>query len=757
MNTVFQKIGNIINFILPMVLLAIIAEFVRYDLMNYPYLGFFAINYNSILKIYSAPPDDRPWLEEGDSLLSVDGTPISEYEYSHDNPFKNYQQGDVIRLEVERDGEVFIVPWQLPGKSTKEITQRIIDTWTFSLVFWVIVTVSMISIYPHDKIWAQFTLLMSLCLLFILFGGFSSHDIYRASILWRIVMLVLIPVSLHFHWDLPYPLARFPGWLWSFVYIPCLVMASLQFSPKFSSLPVNYLAFLINILLNLGLLLGHYIKETRNIFHWQGIALFLLFLVVSFVTPFTIYIIGIGEMISSTTLTALSIVILPLIYIYVLNQRSANEHRFRINRLISNYTFFMMVFILFSSLSSILSLNKTLAPFLPVVFVLFALGLGIFVHPYYLRIVDKYVFNIPHPKDKIFQVFNQKISQSISLNHIHEVLVEEILPSLQIRQSYLVMTRTKTPQMISSLGVENLKLPDQEVFLELDEITPESLRKLDKKYNWILLVIPLETQGEIIGWWFFGEREPRDVYPPEIREILSNLGKHLATSLIFMYQNTLWDLMMQHHLNIFEDQRTRLANELQQDVMNSLTSLKNDYPHLLGLETVKKYLFGISTNLRSRVKQLRPPMLDQGLWIALNDLFDELNVEFGGQTRFFFMLPKSLVRYEIDFETQIYRLVQGVCESILEFGEANIVYMNGILEENRVRLNLIDNGKNIPEGMICDLNAMIRNELFDLVELVTRANNIHANLTILSQIDGDDESGVTFQIIWPDDNHFPWE
>ena len=168
------------------------------------------------------------------------------------------------------------------------------------------------------------------------------------------------------------------------------------------------------------------------------------------------------------------------------------------------------------------------------------------------------------------------------------------------------------------------------------------------------------------------------------------------------YQKELKDLSI-HIQNIREEERTRIARDIHDELGQQLTGLKmdiswinkkmiNDKPDVI--EKIKNALVLIDDTVKSvrRIStQLRPSVLDDlGLISAMEWQTDEFQKRFNIPSSF--ISNVATVNLHADKITAIFRIYQESLTNILRHSEATKVITSITLENDKLLMKISDNG-----------------------------------------------------------------
>ena len=185
--------------------------------------------------------------------------------------------------------------------------------------------------------------------------------------------------------------------------------------------------------------------------------------------------------------------------------------------------------------------------------------------------------------------------------------------------------------------------------------------------------------------------------------------------------------------NIREQERTRIARELHDDLGQQLTGLKLELswlsnrvkeghtPPMERITEMKQQLDGAISSVRRISTELRPIILDD---LGFEEAVKWLVSEFTKRTH----MPVSLaLKAEVcvtntDLATALFRIVQESLTNIARHAEATQVNITLEKDDSHLVLSIADDGKGLPQNL--------QSGGFGLVSMRERANSLGAKLTI---------------------------
>ncbi len=222
----------------------------------------------------------------------------------------------------------------------------------------------------------------------------------------------------------------------------------------------------------------------------------------------------------------------PLSYFYALYRHRAGTVGYRANRVVGTYAFVALFVAAYLTASAIAVGVFGTSPFatnliLSVAFITIAIPLRSPFQAY----VDRVVFGIKYDPNDVLSVFAQRIPSSTSRESLGKVVIDEILPTLMVRESALYVFDESGPVMLYEHGLEEpvARLHSAEsptLFAAGDHDGPR-----DRRFSWVRVTIPLELHDTQVGVWLLGRRDPDDFYPKGDVELFKSLANQIASVL----------------------------------------------------------------------------------------------------------------------------------------------------------------------------------------------------------------------------------
>jgi len=350
-----------------------------------------------------------------------------------------------------------------------------------------------------------------------------------------------------------------------------------------------------------------------------------------------------------------------------------------------------------------------------------AILLSVYGFPGYRRFVERRILGIKLPPAGMVATYADRIITRLNRTDLAQLLQDEILPSLLIRQAALVPLEKDEPEApIFKLGVSA-----DEVNLALENSPP----------SWVQVDLPLTIQERTIGRLLLGTKDPDDVYSQAEVAVLQAIANQTAIALHNIQQNERLQSIYQGNLDRHEEERKQLAHDLHDEVLNGLASLLMFVDLETAAPNYREEHTALTTRIRRMISGLRPARLDDGLWAALDTLVDELGERGADQIGIHFNIPETAQRYETSIEGHLYRIVQQACDNALQHADPHNIYISGELLPDTVTIQVRDDGKGFDPANIEQPQDQTGPKHYGLAVMRDRAETIGANYELTSFLD----------------------
>jgi signal transduction histidine kinase len=358
-------------------------------------------------------------------------------------------------------------------------------------------------------------------------------------------------------------------------------------------------------------------------------------------------------------------------------------------------------------------------------------GLGLVGFAPFRRAFETRLLAMPLPPEKLLSTYAARITTSLELETLRKLLLDEVMPSLLVRQFAQLEWRAEQLTPLFSLGVQ----PEPFAHADLERAAGHYLPvdRASALPGWVRLVLPLRAAGKLRGWWLLGQRDPDDRYSADEIALLQALADQTALALTNIDQSEALRALYFEDIERHEAERLHLAVELHDDVLNQLAALNLNL-HSAAPEIQESYGLAVA-RIREIINGLRPAMLNYGLHTALEALADDLNDRHPDGPEIILEVPRpqGSERYPDRVELALFRVVQQACANAIQHAACKTIRIQGSLDAQSAALAVLDDGQGFVGAAALDLPALLAGKHFGLAGMYERAALVGATLTVQSQ------------------------
>jgi signal transduction histidine kinase len=740
---------HLINLSLSLLVLGLLLWFTFVFFIRVPYAGFYFNPTNGEVVDVYVETDITGFLRDGDIIRRVGD--ISWERYRGDATqsfFDGIQKGQFVNISIIRNEQALDILWPYPGFTVAEFKARLFNIWLLGYIFWFFGFLTQLLIRPRN---ARRRLLIAanyLTGLWLVCGTLSGSHVGQSALVLRAVTWLMLPVYLNLHWEFPKPLFRVPKAIWISLYVIAFALAGMEF---LQLLPRSLysLGFVLALSGSLILLFAHFgLQPTRR----RDVGLLLIAILIAVIPSMVLgFLYTLGTVPETGAMSLLILPIMPATYFFVIYRRKLGGLELRANRIISLYSFLILlgtVLLLLTLPVSSLSASPQTLILLMVIVALVAAFISILVFPRYQSLVEQRLLGIQLPYQRLPETYSDRITTSTTVTSLAKLLDNEVFPSLFVRQFAFFQVSKESLRVLLTKGLTEEHLPKNDdlpyLVAQAGKYLPESSHD---ELPWIRLILPLRIDGDLIGLWLFGNRDPDDVYAQSEIPILQALANQTAIALSNIHQTEQLRILYKENINRHEQERMRLALELHDGVLNRMAELSLNLDPTTVSPRFREAYDELTRQLREIVSSLRPPMLQYGLKPACEDLSYNLIERSNGRVKIVADIQAGEDRYPEDIELHIYRILQEASENALQHAHAASIKIDVRLEPNMIAVAIEDNGVGFEMGDHLDLEELLARKHFGLAGIVERCELIGAEMRILSS----PQNGVHLHITWTQD------
>jgi len=489
---------------------------------------------------YGLPTETDQVPHVGDKVLRIGELTYEEWkQYRTASILEQIEGRASVAIELIRDGARLTIDYPIAKAASPGPFSL---AWYLPLMFWAAGSVTALFARPRglERRLLALGWFGTAVWLAAGYAGFN-HANYGAVVL-HFVLWPTVALQVHLHLLLPWGLGSTRtrkvtvGLLWAVTALMTLLDA-LHLVPR----PVFLLWLLLGISLSVGLILYRLTQRrepqlqaaNRLILVGTGLGSspLALYTLAALVAPNRDYDLWSNKVYFVAFIALLPI--WPLSYLYAVHRHAIGGIGFRANRVLAVWAYGAII------LSGFLAVYFVVRSFFPPPFLPLSPFLGLLVTVLavrgwkpFKRWIDRAIFGIHYDLENVVATFTQRIPKVRDMAALRDLVVNELLPSLMIRESLLCITEKGSSKPLARLGtaVENAN-PSQADIEVLLERSGRYLRRADSPLPWVRLAIPLRIQDSPGGLWLLGGRDPDDFYPTEDIHTLSSLGNVIGSVL----------------------------------------------------------------------------------------------------------------------------------------------------------------------------------------------------------------------------------
>jgi len=736
--------------LLSFTVLVVLLAYTYASFFKVPYSGFYFNPYDGrILEIY-VDADSSETLQIGDVLEQI-GL-ISWNRYQTDTSlvlFEGALPGQRVDMAIRRNDSKLTISWFFPGFNQKEFFARFFNTWWLAFIFWFFGMAVQLFVRPRDLRWRLFIAANYLTALWLIFGSLSAKHIWGSSVLFHATTWIALPVYVQLHWVFPKPLGQMPRSVWFILYLIGFALAA---GELLQILPRAFYAsgFLLTLLGSITLLVIHFVHQPAQRLEVRQLAVAILMALIPLIA---LSIVGIsGNVSQANSLALLSLPIMPGAYFYIAYRRQLGGLELRANRIISIYLFLILFGVLLLLVIPpvvLLLISPEEIAIVAITIAMFTVCIGILVFPHFQVFVDRRLLGVKLPYQNLQEIYSERITTSSSLSDLLQLLHDELIPSLFIREFAFIHLLEGSSKILLAIGPIDDQLPDRD---PIDNLIKQVgthrfylFSNQDLTYPWIQLILPLKVGENLIGLWLLGRRDPDDIYFQAEIPILQSLANQTAIALSNILQTERLKSMYEANIGRYEQERLRLSRDLHDSILNEMAALliRSDAP--IFSSEFQQAFETLTDRLREIVSNLRPPTLNFGLKFALEDMVESLSERIQNAVKIEPDIQADLEwRYPESVENHSYRIVQEACENALKYAHAKTIRITARLLHEGFAIKVEDDGIGFDAESNLKLDEMLANKHFGLAGMYERADLIGAEMSITSK----PNQGTQIQVLW---------
>lgn len=203
-------------------------------------------------------------------------------------------------------------------------------------------------------------------------------------------------------------------------------------------------------------------------------------------------------------------------------------------------------------------------------------------------------------------------------------------------------------------------------------------------------------------------------------------------------------LLTRQIINLQERERSAIARDLHDEILNMIAVFTLDLDENTSYLDVSEYIQILSGLIRRTINELRPPILNFGLYASLEELADSLEDRVENDIEILFQIPESSYRFDHEVEQHLYRIVQQACENAIRHREPKTIRIFWQINPNIVNISVKDNGIGFSVANPINVTNLVTHNHFGLTNMCERAELIGGELEIQTHLG----EGTLVNLLW---------
>ena len=769
-----------ITLLLPVALTLGIILYAALVLWSYPYAGMtWSPRSGQVSDVDPAGPAHRAGIRPGDRVLAIESVPLSEVPDLY--VWKNV--GDTVVFTLVREGREFTLELTLISPTWAERALRL-EPLLIALIFWGTATVVWM-FQPIHRVTRLFLFGSQVAATILAVGGLSTVRVHWATPAFRLLLLVVAPLTLHFFALFPQEISlRARRALLPLAYGGAAILAvlTLLFDPFSFVSPVGLLRrtfVAITLLVALVILFRGGRATTRQIQRRRRL------LVVGMITGlFPLLLLSfVPDVLADKPLVSYLwtfpfLALIPVTYAYTLHAGELGTVDWGLSRTLAHLMltglFFGLYVLLFWGFDHILVLATHSRPLIAAALAVAVAALFAPLRHRLLKWIDHLFYGGWYEYRSLVGEMTHALASTTDAEELADLLVERLSYILHLRGAALFLsTDDESLTLVRATGWEPnhalTTLPlngaiAQTLSHKARPMTTHQLRQvlaeaqlIPAEETWfsqpsLALWVPLVRGGNLQGLLLLGRRATTEPFDREDRHMLATLASAAAIAaenarLFFLLRRRAEEVRQLYArlAQAREEERKYVARELHdrviQDLINAYNYLHPDAPRLAStfsehIETVRARILTLIHTLRDICTELRPPaleILDLGLVVEkyVQDVQEETGLAIS------LHLPpnryEALDRLPEVVSLNLFRTLQEALTNVRRHAQATHVHVSLTLNDRYVTLLIKDNGR----GFVCParLADLIHQGHYGLAGLQERLALIGGTLHVTSTPD----------------------
>lgn len=671
----------------------------------------------------------------GDQIIMIGDIPFGLYSDSGKPSIASLiVTSNILPLMVKRNTMQVAINWPVTKPNALTLSLRTLQMLP-SLIFLSAAMTVFLFFRPIDQRNLLFLTTFSIAAIWASARVVSYVNIHWSDAIYHASTWLLIPHSIHFAWIYPSQLRIIPQPLLRVIYLPFLLVALLDLP---GLLPPTATLW-GNAILGVGIVtvtVIHFISSPNlyrpiRVMFASVLAIMLLSNVFSLLAYF--YKSPLFDL-----LALLAVAGIPIAYIIPILRKSVPTFEMRTNNALVIILYMVIIFVIVIIANLVIpqgSSSRISQPLNSILTVLMVI-VSTLIYPHYSDWVQRKLLGIRIPPRELLQQYSRQITTSLEISRLIKVLGDEIPGSLLIRQVMILrLDENNQPTILHQTGWT--QRPTQADVTQWIELAGEYLPQSNDQSTSSLmtdtrLTLTMSVENNVIGLVVFGKRDPDDFYTAGEIAVLQTIIDQAALALQNIDQAQRLHTLYQANIQRTEAERMKLARDLHDEVLGPLGIVMMNHAYNDNNKALYDDIQAAINHIRSIIEDVRPSVLDQGLYFAIIELSNRLSTLTNGSTSITNEIINDGSRYPEDVEVHTYRILLEACMNSIRHGKARQITISGSLTYGSITLSVKNNGNGFISSDLMDITSLLRSRHFGLVGIHERASLIGAEVYIFS-------------------------
>lgn len=351
--------------------------------------------------------------------------------------------------------------------------------------------------------------------------------------------------------------------------------------------------------------------------------------------------------------------------------------------------------------------------------------------------------------------YGRRLIDTKDQDTLSQLMTQDVAAELDVKQSILLLPQA---HQLATVNETRLSLPINHAAVRWVSSSGEAQRSDKGRLNelilqgrtdlsWTRVWVPLMRGVGLEGMWLLGARAGDMLYSPEDLHWLTSIAREAAAVLDVLHfaeqerkSTTEIRTLYRQLVSAREMERGRLSRELHDGVLQDLCAVTRDLKAVKTLRDSDDQFYtdlvklsdGTVQSIRAICNDLRPPLLQQDLALALRTLVEEIDTRSFVPVHIDIHLQKDELHLPDDTALAIFRITQEALNNSLQHADASEVAIRLTEYPDRLRLTITDDGQGIPGSI--ESASFLAGGHYGIAGMRERANMIGGKLDVQTSL-----------------------